>query len=318
MPITRGPEPGLAILLPHDHQLVQATLMLDWTPVPARAGRPAQAGIDLFKAVRAFLGRCILSRNPADQATFRGTSFLQFDLSDAAWERVLDEYVDSDLPLTLQNSHAVSLGQLDDTIKTLQFSDPNNMIIGAADLQLRQSFDDPGAPAGAARARGGAAARAAPPTPGPAELAFLHVCTINLLEDAGSPNRPLMPLAFLAGMVGPYSTRAIRRLATSTIQLTGALIRQQLKDRFGCASDGARAVNLKDFVIDTYLPSPFAAMVASEEELRREARDACSYRRSTQGRTDVEISRLNYLRARCTSLCRVAKAWLKRDWTAHS
>lgn len=138
-----------------------------------------------------------------------------------------------------------------------------------------------------------------PPVPGPAELAFLHVCAITLLEDQGSPTSPLLPLARLVGMIGPYSTRASRQNVVSTIQLTGALIRQELRNRFGCQADGAMAVNLKDFVLDTYLPSVFCTTVASEEELRREARDACSYRRSVQGRVDVEISRIPYLRTRC-------------------
>lgn len=121
-----------------------------------------------------------------------------------------------------------------------------------------------------------------------------------MLEDQGSPTSPLLPLARLVGMIGPYSTRATRQNVVSTIQLTGALIRQELRNRFGCQADGAMAVNLKDFVLDTYLPSVFCATVASEEELRREARDACAYRRSAQGRVDVEISRIPYLRTRYT------------------
>lgn len=310
MPITRGPAPGLALILPQAHPLVQATPMLDWTTLPALANGGARAGIDLFKAVRAFIGRCSLSRNPVDQAAFLQTSFLEFDLTNAAWDRVLEEYVDSDLPLALRNCDARSLSQFDEVVKTLGFSNPNNIILRATDLNPRESFDNPGAPAIAGRGRGGrGAVPAVPPTPGPAELSFLNVCTLTLLEDLNAPSSPLKPLALLAGMVGPFSMRATRLLVTSTIQLTGALIRRQLSDRFGCAADGARAVNLKDFVLDTYLPSPFATLVASEEELRREARDACSYRRSTQGRIDVEISRLHYLRARCTPLMRVAQAW---------
>lgn len=314
MPVTRGPAPGLAIVLPQDHPIVQATSMLDWKSMPAANGI-AQSGLDLFKAVRAFLGRCSLSHNQADQTRFNQTSFLQFDLSDAAWERIIDEYVDSELPEALLDIDARSLSQFDDAVKALSFSDPNNVILEAADLHPRESFDDPGRPVAAARrgGRGGAPAAqpAAPPVPGPADLAFLNVCTISLLVDTSSPESPLRPLAMLAGMIGPYSTRDVRRLITSTIQLTSALIRQQLSDRFGCSADGARAVNLKDFVLDTYLPSPFAALVASEEELRREARDACSYRRSAQGRIDVEISRLHYLRARCPYLSCVAHAWLE-------
>lgn len=299
MPITRGPAPFYPLILPADHELVLSTSMLDWTPLaPAAAGGPQRVSLDLFKAVRAFLGRCSLSKEQADQNVFSQTPFLRFDLTNAAWDRILDEYVDSELPQLLQDAGVRSLGGFDETVNKLTPANPDNFIISNPDLLLRDAFDTAAIPARPARARQ-AAVPAVDAVAGPPELAFLNLCTLPLLEDRGSAILPLLPLARLAGMVGPFSTAEKRTEVVSTIQLTGALLRQQLGTRFGCAADGAMAVNLKDFLLDTYLPGVFSAHRASEEELRREARDACTYRRSAQGRADVEISRISYLRFRC-------------------
>lgn len=305
MQVARGAAPDFPLLLPADHELVLATPMLRWTAIPAAAGGAALASISLFKAVRVFLARCSLSKEPADAAFFKRLPFLEFDLTDAAWTRIIDEFSDSDLPRILRESYASTLIGLDDTLKSLTPNNPGNLVLFPADLLRREAFDTPAAAAAPARGgRGGRGGRGAPPqpaaapVPGPPELAFLNLCSVALLEDPDSPSLPLLPLSRLAGMLGPYSTRDTRLDAVSTIQLTSALIRQQLASRYGCQADGAMAVNLKDFILDTYLPAVFSATVASEEELRREARDACSYRRSTQGRVDVEISRISYLRSR--------------------
>lgn len=301
MPVVRGPAPDFQLQLPADHELVLTTPMLQWVTIPGAQGAAPLAGIPLFKAIRAFLGRCSLSKEPADAAVFARTSILQFDLTDDAWTRILDAFDNSDLPRVLRDSYSSSLIALDEAVKQLTPVDPNGWVIHSNELLLRESFDTPGVAAQPARGRGAGRQAAIPgvaAAPGPQELAFLDVCTVSLLEDQSSPNSPLLPFARLAGMIGPFSTRQVRQHVVSTIQLTGALIRQELRNRFGCQAEGAMAVNLKDFVLDTYLPSVFCATVASEEELRREARDACTYRRSTQGRVDVEISRIPYLRTR--------------------
>lgn len=297
MPITRGLGPHFQIILPADHEMVVATTMLDWTALaPVQGGQP-RVGLDAFKAMRAFIGRCNLSKQPADQTTFQQTSFLRFDLSDQAWDRIITEYVDSELPQLLQDAGIRSLGGFDEVVNKLTLANPDNLIIHATDLLLRDAFDTAAVPARPARGRQ-AAVPAVNAVAGPPEIAYLNLCTLPLLENDSSVTHPLLPLARLAGMLGPFSTDAKRRDPVSTIQLTGALIRQQLTNRFGCAADGAMAVNLKDFIMDTYLPGIFSAHRASEDELRREARDACTYRRSAQGRADVEISRISYLRFR--------------------
>lgn len=301
MPIVRGPAPYLQLQLPADDDLVAATSMLDWTPIAAAPGQNPMVGIDMFKAARAFLGRCSLSREPADQTIFQQTPFIQFDLTDAAWDRIISEYVNADLPQVLQDAGVRSLCGFDEAVSKLVPSNPGSWVISGPDLLLRESFDVAAVQAVPARGRGRgqpAAVAAAAAIPGPPELLFLNLCTISLLEDGSSASAPLQPLSRLAGMLGPFSTRGKRLDPVSTVQLTSALLRQQLATRFGCSSDGAMAVNLKDFILDTYLPEVFAAFRASEEELRREARDACTYRRSSQGRTDVEISRMSYLRFR--------------------
>lgn len=302
MQVARGPAPDFCLILPADNELVLTTPMLRWTAIPAAPRGVAQASIALFKAIRVFLGRCSFSKAAADAVVFSRTPFLQFDLSDAAWTRIFQEYLDSDLPRLLREAYASSLITLDDVIKNLVPNSPDRLTLRAADLLLREAFDTPAVAAVPARGRN-AAVPAVAAAPGPPELAFLNLCSIALLEDPDSPGSPLLPLSRLAGMLGPCSTRDKRLEVVSTVQLTGALIRQQLSSRFGCQADGAMAVNLKDFMLDTYLPSVFGATIASEEELRREARDACSYRRSTQGRVDVEISRISYLRTRYVQLC---------------
>lgn len=313
MPIARGPGPRFQLILPADHELAVSTPMLEWaavTPLPANQPR---VGLDAFKAIRAFLGCCRLSKQQADNNVFQQTSFLRFDLNNAAWDRVLNELVDSELPQLLQDAGVRSLGGFDDALSKLTPANPNNLVLVGPDLLLREPFDVAAVPARPAHGRHAAVA-AVDAVAGPAELAFLNLCALTLLEDEGSASLPLLPLARLAGMLGPFSTQAVRGNAVSTIQLTGALIRQQLTSRFGCVADGAMAVNLKDFIMDTYLPGALSAHRASEDELRREARDACTYRRSSQGRIDVEISRISYLRFRwaypvckpeCPSYCHI-------------
>lgn len=247
MPIVRGPAPHFRLQLPADNDLVAATTMLDWTPVAAAPGQAPMAGLDMFKAVRAFLGRCSLSQEPADQITFQQTPFIQFDLTDATWDRIISEYIDSDLPHILQDAGTRSLNGFDEAVSKLVPANPANWVISGPDILLRESFNIAAAQAVPARGRGRgqqAAVAAVAATPGPPELLFLNLCTISLLEDGSSASAPLQPLSRLSGMLGPFSTRGKRLDPVSTVQLTSALIRQQLSNRFGCLSDGAMAVNL--------------------------------------------------------------------------
>lgn len=51
-------------------------------------------------------------------AVWVGVSFIEFDLSTAAWSRIIDEYEDSSLPQALANSGAQTLEALDATIRS--------------------------------------------------------------------------------------------------------------------------------------------------------------------------------------------------------
>lgn len=297
MPVQRGPGPSFPLLFPEDHALVKAAPMLGWQSVSVVRGQPALVQLEVFQALRAFIGRCELSTSHNELSVLNGVSFLEFDMTDAAWNRVFDEYLASGLIDALEGREARNLEALDGATRSITISNPDNLVIRPQDIQRRDSFDSPAAPA-QRRGAGGAQPAVNPAIPGPAEQRFLEECKLPLLEDRDGLQASLWPLAYLAGMMGPVGVRAARVSAVSSVQLTSAMVSRQLTTRFGCTTDGAKAVNLKDFLKDTYLPGALAAPTATEGELRREARDACLYRGSEQGRVDVEISRLSLLRFR--------------------
>lgn len=272
--------------------------MMGWQSVaPGRGGGPAFKKLEVFQLIRCFLGPCSISSRPEESRGFESVSFLEFDLSNDAWDRIIAEYLASDLARVLEDRGVNTLQELDGATRELEFTNPDNLVLSFQDVERREPFDTPVG----ASTRGASGPSNAPPpvgAAGPPELRFLQECAIPLLEDHRGKGANLWPLAYLAGMMGPVGTKAVRSSAVSTVQLTSALVSQQLVSRFGCATDGAKAVNLRDFLNDTYLPGALAAPIATEDELRREARDACLYRRSEQGRLDVEISRLPLIRAR--------------------
>lgn len=71
--------------------------------------------------------------------------------------------------------------------------------------------------------------------------------------------------------------------------------------RLGAVGKGAMARNLRDFLLETYLPDIFCPVMATEDELRVALRDACLYHRSDKGRLDVEVSRLSHIIPRCAA-----------------
>lgn len=228
MPATRGPAPDFPIVLPEDHAIVASSPMLGWKDVPHPAGgQPPLKQLHIFQAVRCFLGRCSLSTQPAEAAAWTGVSFLEFDLNVAAWNRIIDEYDVSGLAQALQNAGATTLEAFDQTTRSLNLVDATNLILEMNDVERRELFDTPAGGAPRGRGRGHAAARVAV-VPGPPVLKFLEVCKIPWLEDTDGAVANLWPLAYLAGMLGPVSTRAVRLQAVSTVQLNSALIVQQL------------------------------------------------------------------------------------------
>lgn len=137
--------------------------------------------------------------------------------------------------------------------------------------------------------------------PGPTELRYLDDCELPLLEEEEreGPTISLWLSAYLAGMMGSGGSRTVRTSDTlRAIQLTSNMVSQQLAVLFGCATNRAKEVNLNEILNDIYFPALLAAPLASETELRREARDACQYRQLDQVQLDVEISRLPLLRSR--------------------
>ena len=71
--------------------VVSATPFLDWQPAPPGPGGQARVQLMTFQGVIAFLPRCSISRNPADQVAAQAINVLGVRLTDAAWSRILTE-----------------------------------------------------------------------------------------------------------------------------------------------------------------------------------------------------------------------------------
>lgn len=95
MPLRRGGSPYFPILFPADHDLVRVAPMMGCTNGPAaRDVGSSFKKLEVFHAIRCFLGPCSLSFRPEDSQAFdKLLLFLEFDLSDDAWDQVNVEYV---------------------------------------------------------------------------------------------------------------------------------------------------------------------------------------------------------------------------------
>ena len=92
LPDANGP-----VVLPAAASLVTRTAFLGWQPAAAGAGGVAQVFLGTWQMLKAFGARLSASQLPADLAASRNVGPLTVKLSGAAWTRILNEYLASNL-----------------------------------------------------------------------------------------------------------------------------------------------------------------------------------------------------------------------------
>lgn len=206
------------IFLPADDDLVTSTPMLDWGVVPPDPQGNARVSLRHFQMVRSFLFRCSLSRIGVDLQAAHALSTLTPRVPAPTWSRILTEYKSSGLVGPLRDVGAATLSEFDKVLEELAIINPAQLELSAADLQMAEAFNTPGAPAVPAvpAVRRGrrilqpavAAVAAVKPTQGPDNLEFLDIARLPYLED-GASRVPLLGLSILSGALGPCSTQAV-------------------------------------------------------------------------------------------------------------
>lgn len=300
-------QPDHPLVLQADEPLVIGTPFLNWQPQPgAVAGVPSRVSVPHSRASKAFLRRCFPSANPPDAQTLATVNCFTFFLNAAAWTRILNELLGSNLlndaPFTAWPSFLQSL-------ESIQPINPGVLAIAADDLDLGESFDTPAIaaqPAVEARAaRGRQPARPAAPAvpaqpamPGPAQLNFLALYTMDMAMIHASAS-PMSVWVDLLGALNPGRTRASRDaplalLPTSAVMINRAVALKLLGAAGGTAPDALVAFNLTDMLTEMRLPRCLAPLTLSEAEVRAELRDSLRAARSDSERLAVEISRIHY------------------------
>ena len=173
--------PETMVHVPQDHPLVAKTSFLPWMMT---AGQQPTAGLPHATLAKLFLPPCMLAPTPDNQPNFEGFNPFTFRLTADAWSRILGEYIDSGL----LNAEFESPRDLRLTLQNLTINQPAHLNLELNDISAAETFDAPATAAQDAGGRGRGRGRGAPhppaqaPTPGPPTLAFLNMCTINLLQ----------------------------------------------------------------------------------------------------------------------------------------
>lgn len=295
------------LLVPADHALVVGLPMLPWAQHGDVNG-VAFASLHHFQAARIFGPYLRLAKGQQDQAFARQISVFSFKLDTAAWERVLSAYVKAGLVEAVAEIGATTIIEFVNALDSLSFDDVSDLELHVADFAPCEPFDQPavpGVPAQPAVYQGRGARRrcisAAVPAqpgvaaqPGPASLRFLDLARITSMESSGEA-QPMWELSYLAGMLGPCFTRRSREDEQSSVRLIAPALHAALRSRFQVDTDAGAAAHLKDLLASSMLSQYFMAHTWSEEELRKEGRDALLWGGAPADQTRVEISRLSYI-----------------------
>lgn len=299
--------------------LVVATPFLSWVSIGIRAGVP-QVTLNEWQMINAFSRKARGGPDAASQAALANRSVLTLQLSDAWWSAYLTELVASGL-LRMPMAVREDLMRM---VKDIIPANPANLLVLAADWAVCEEFDIPGIPGvpglpGRARipGRGGRAAVAAvppvppvlpiAPTPGPAELVFLHLADLSLLEDNGAAE-PWASVARASGMLGAAATQAVRIRVMSNVRRTAAQLKAAVARHLGLdaspANDAPIAGALGSFLAASPIPTGLEAHGVSEAELALEAADAFRAQRSKTDLLAVEESRFHLVEPRSALLAR--------------
>lgn len=235
---------------------------------------------------------------------------MMFGLNAAFWSRLLTALRDAHL---FQHGPFLTWAHFIQSYSQLDLSNLDTTV-HQGDLDLGESWETPavqGGPAPQGRGRGRGAPQAppiapAPAVPGPADLEFLSLLTLDQGE-AMVATEPLGLWADLICHLGPCATRVSRLAPLAPIRTNALLMINALKLRLLGTATGQTphpllAINVMDLLRDATLPLCLAPPSLSDAELRSELRDGLRYIRSDSERRAVEISRIHLVGARCDTL----------------
>ena len=260
--------------------VVSATPFLDWQPAPPVPGGQARVQLMTFQGVIAFLPRCSISRNAADQAAAQAVNVLIVRLTDAAWSRILTELLAAQVFAQPTNS----LDELHTFMKDAMIPTPANLELVAGDWRNAEAFVVPAGTGGAAVA----ARRQLEP------LRFLSLVDALGVEEPAA-RLPLGLFCTIVASIGPCLTQAARRVETSSVQLTASTLRIHLAGT--ARTDGQLAMKVASFVKLKMLPYQIRNPGVSEVERREDLEDGIEYKNSDQGRQSIEEKRIQLLGA---------------------
>ena len=304
VPVNDGPTVNGSrfLRLPAAESIVVNTSFLGWLPATASAAGP-QVELAEWQLLDAFAGKARPAPDAASKAAAATRNLFTTQLTSAFWSKYLTELKASGLlakPLVCRKSlHA--------RLKELTPVTPANLQVNASDWSAAESFDTPAVaaiPAIAGRAaRGGRRAVAAAPAvpgslavPGPAELKFIAMADLSLLESSNGA-APWAEVARGAGMLGPACTRTIRLDDTSALRRVAAPLRAAVARHLGVnptpAYDATLAGFLGGFLRTAVVSDGLEAHGVTSPELIAEAMDSFRAQRSAGERLAVEEARFH-------------------------
>jgi hypothetical protein len=317
-------QPGSPVIFLATDPLVAASACLGWEPAPPTAAGVARVQLPTWSMVATFGEPMSLSKAPADLAASQSVFPMNLRLTSAGWDKPLNEYLASGL--LAGGAPFSDKTELKSALNALTITNPANLVVVPAELDLGEAtafvaavagaLAVPGVPAVRGRGRPGqrnyiapvAAVPAVPLIPAVpavagrpalnAALEFLTLTPLLDLEVAGVA--PWTLVGYLAGCLGDCLTQAARNSPAGMAMFAARSFASGIQQRyFGGAAAGALdeyqlAGNLKDFLVllESAVPRLLLTPDASAAGHRRDARDAVIYIRDDAGRRSVEEARV--------------------------
>ena len=260
------------LAIPSEEKVITATPFLPWRE------RSDYMEIPVHLAILLFIPACPLCESSISSGAFDDTSALTFNLQASTWARVLSTLTEAGIfNETLTDEHQL----LSLMVAAAHDLPKEAMTITDQDISKGESFDSDDSQA-ARRQRAGAAqaSLAEQAQPGPADLRFIHLASINHLTTPS--NLPLSPLTRLVGAMGPCLTRRARMHEMASVRIIAAIIRQGINLYLGASqgagfADPVLAASLCEFLTQVMLHPKMQSTGISEAMLRTAMTDAIQY-----------------------------------------
>ena len=297
-----------SVVVPASHPLVVKTAFLDYYDAPA-VGGVQRKQLTNGQMLRAFGRLCKLSQALA-QAPAIPPDILQLALSTQGWTKVLQELLASGI----LNATFGSLNELEKALDGLTITNPGNLVLVGADLDLGEDtaaiagvVGQAAVPAQGRRGQQGyvAAQRAIAAVPGrPAldgALTFLSAAyaPVTYLEVNGVA--PWANVVYLCGALGPCLTQTARN-GMGSARLTASTLAMGISKAFGVGIGDylSLAGELPNFLsnLRTRMPTSMRCVGVDLKDLRIEFRDTVLYGLGREDRVRVETQRVRMLGAR--------------------